>query len=55
MYSDFQNITVKENEESIEIKMKIISYNNETLIMGNSKGVFEILYNCKAKSNELIS
>ena len=54
LYSDFQNLTVKENEESIEIKMKIISYEEQTLLIGNSNGIFEVLDDCETKSNELI-
>ena len=54
LYSNSQNIFVKINQESIEIKMKIISYEEQTLLIGNSKGIFEVLYDCETKSNELI-
>ena len=47
LYSNFQNLTVKENEKSIEIKMKIISYEEQTLLMENSKGIIEVLYDCE--------
>ena len=37
LYSDVQNINVKENEDTIEIKFNIISYHNEPLVILNEK------------------
>ena len=54
LYSDFQNITVEENKESIEMKFKILSYNNEKILISNLNRHFENLDNCFRKENELI-
>ena len=54
LYSDEQNITVENNKESIEIKFKIISYHNETIVLWGTDENLEILDNCKVENNELI-
>ena len=54
LYADAQNITVEKNKESIELKFKIISYHNETIVLWGIDENMEILDNCKVKNNELI-
>ena len=53
LYSDIQNITVDKNKESIELKFKINSYHNETIILWGFDENLEILDNCKEENNEL--
>jgi hypothetical protein len=53
LYSDIQNITVDKNKKSIELKFKINSYHNETIILFGKDQNSEILDNCKEENNEL--
>ena len=53
LYYDYQKITVEENKESIEIKFKIISYNNEKIFFIDEYFAFEPLDNCKEEDKEL--
>ena len=53
LYYDYQKIKVEENKESIEIKFKIISYNNEKIFFVDEYFAFEPLDNCKEKDKEL--
>ena len=48
--SDKQTIILEENKEIYDLKIKIISYNNETLIMNYQY----VLENCKQEYNELV-
>ena len=50
LYSDKQTIILEENKEIYDLKFKIVSYNNETLIINYQ----HILENCKQVNNELI-
>jgi hypothetical protein len=54
LYADFQNITVEEHKDSIEIIFNIISYNKEQLFIGNPENMhFEILDDCKEYNKHL--
>ena len=50
LYSDKQTIILEEDKEVYDLKFKIVSYNNETLIINYQ----HILENCKQVNNELI-
>ena len=50
LYSDKQTIIIKEDIETYDLKFKIVSYNNEKLIINYQY----VLENCKQENNELI-
>lgn len=52
LFSDEQKISVEENKDSIELKFKVGSYNNEILFLVSQGSVYK-LDNCKAQNNEL--
>ena len=52
LYSKKQIINVEDNKNTIELKFKIYSYNNENLFLCQ-KGLFYKLDSCKIKDNEL--
>ena len=54
LYSDVQNIIVKENIDTIEIKFNIIAYKNEKLLIVNDNQVNAPLDDCQVMDNKLI-